>query len=169
MNDSARSFEAITTNDLHRLAALGQAQLQRFIAHAPLQRQRFAELHIATVLCQGAGLHYLDGRNGVKDFDLCHFFCDDGGAPFPARTLWNADFGASRFGHHPADIGYTGRRVDIQGRSIPHAGTDSVDSIRHYVRGGKKGSTPWYFAQKGMVVVHPPILNGTIVWPVPRA
>ncbi len=36
--------------------------------------QLYRDRVIAVTLCQGAALHYLNGRNGVKDFDLWTFF-----------------------------------------------------------------------------------------------
>ena len=36
-------------------------------------------------LCQGAALHYLDGTNGVKDFDVWSFYAERGDGPFPYR------------------------------------------------------------------------------------
>ena len=36
-------------------------------------------------LCQGAALHYVNGRNGVKDFDVWSFYAQYNDWPFPAR------------------------------------------------------------------------------------
>ena len=168
--DTQRSLQPIDDNDLQRLATLGLAQLQAYIAREPVQRGRFADLHIATVLCQGAGLHYLDGTTGVKDFDLCHFFRADGGLSFPHRTIWTADFSPSKFGRDPNETAhYTGRRIDIQGRSITVPDDDALTAIRTYLGNGVPNTTPWHFAQKGMVAIHPPALRGAVVWPAPHA
>jgi len=71
-------------------------------------------------LCQGAALHYVDGRNGVKDFDVWSFYAQHDDWPFPARWRGTRDFGPSKFGRYPGDPpGYAGRRVDLLGRSLP--------------------------------------------------
>ena len=166
--DPHRSYEPIDDTDLQRLAALALTQLQVYMARDPAHRARFTDLHIATVLCQGAGQHYVNGAKGVKDFDLCHFFRADSGPAFPHRVIWNLDFGPSKFGRDPSEsVRYTGRRLDIQGRSIAVTG-DVVASIQNYLRHGKSETTPWYFAKAGMVALHPATLRGTVIWPASR-
>lgn len=51
----------------------------------------------------GSGPHYLDGKNGVKDFDVWSFYAALGDGPFPYRWRGTADFGPSRFGRYPGD------------------------------------------------------------------
>jgi hypothetical protein len=87
------------------------------------------------VLCQGAALHYLDGRNGVKDFDVWSFYAARSDGPFPYRWHGTADFGPSRFGRHPDDPpSYRGRRVDLLGRSLPvPPGADPVAALVDYL------------------------------------
>src|SRR5438067_4533869 len=77
---------------------------------------------LAVALCQGAALHYLDGRNGVKDLDVWTFFA---AVPdrYPDRALYRrnkaCDFGPSKFGRHPDLLEYTGRKVDLLSDSMP--------------------------------------------------
>ena len=64
----------------------------------------------------GAALHYLDGTNGVKDFDVWSFYAERGDGPFPYRWRGTADYGPSKFGRYPDDPpSFTGRRVDCSG------------------------------------------------------
>jgi len=37
------------------------------------------------VLCQGAALHYVNGKNGVKDFGVWSFYAQHDDWPFPPR------------------------------------------------------------------------------------
>lgn len=71
-------------------------------------------------MCQGAGLHYVDYKTGVKDFDVWSVYAEHPGGPFPARWRGTADFGVSKFGCYSGDPDrYRGRRVDIMGRHSP--------------------------------------------------
>lgn len=66
---SERSYERITERDLARLAQIAREDRAGRLARRP--RWRVYEKRIICVaLCQGAALHYLDGANGVKDFDV---------------------------------------------------------------------------------------------------
>ena len=79
----------------------------------------------------------VDGRHGVKDLDVWAFFRAYPGRPFPYRTVWNRDFGPSHFGKHPNNAGYTGRRVDLIGRSIEATASESpVEGLHQWLAGG---------------------------------
>ena len=70
MTHEERSLARITDIDLLRLAALAaQAEAALFARH-PHGAGRYAGRLLCRALCQGAALHFLDGRNGVKDFDF---------------------------------------------------------------------------------------------------
>src|ERR1700727_1064079 len=66
-------------------------------------RRRASGGRLCRALYQGAALHYLDGKNGVKDFDVWSFYAALGDGPFPYRWRGTADFGPSRFGRYPGD------------------------------------------------------------------
>jgi hypothetical protein len=87
-------------------------------------------------------LHYLNERNGVKDFDVWSFYAQYDDWPFPARWRATRDFGPSKFGRYPGDPGrYSGRRVDLRGRSLLAApGDDPADAIRRYVAARRTAS-----------------------------
>jgi len=80
-------------------------------------------------------LHYVNEKNGVKDFDVWSFYAQYDDRPFPARWRGTRDFGLSKFGRYPGDLPrYSGRRVDLLGRSLPVApGADPADAIRRYL------------------------------------
>jgi hypothetical protein len=113
MAESGRSFAPIERDDLLRLATLAAEVEAGLFARTPHRAGRYAGRLLCRALCQGAALHYLDGKNGVKDFDVWSFCSvrDDG--PFPVRWRKAADFSPSKFGRYPNDPPrYTGRHVD---------------------------------------------------------
>lgn len=122
---------------------------------------------LCVALCQGAALHYLDGRNGVKDFDVWTFYAAHPDGPFPSRRVARADFGPSKFGRLPNDLRpYAGRRVDLIGRSLPVGpDADPVQALRHYLSTSRTGSAR-ALARKAVILVDPAHLRGVIAWPV---
>ena len=113
-----RSLARIDGNDLLRLAELAADVEAGLFARHPRGAGRYGRL-VCRALCQGAALHYLDGTNGVKDFDVWSFYAERGDGPFPYRWRGTADYGPSKFGRYPDDPpSFTGRRVDLLGRSL---------------------------------------------------
>jgi hypothetical protein len=154
-------------------------------------RPEYRSRRLIVTLAQGAALHYLNGRNGVKDLDVWTFYAAVPGARFPAdRRETHADFGASELGRQAYDLttarneqqrrrfrvwqAYLGRRVDFMMRALPlppnTSADDTVDAIRAWLatgashRGSKK-PTPWHLAQKAMVAVWPDDQLGRTIWP----
>ncbi len=58
-----RSYKRIEDADLERLGRLAQADRQEFFARNPRWRH-YADRIVCVALCQGAALHFLDGKNG---------------------------------------------------------------------------------------------------------
>jgi len=101
--EAERSFESIRREDLARLAEIAREALEDFIRRHP-RRAAYRERLVAIALCQGAACHYLDGRTGVKDFDVWLFFAEIPGQRFPYR--WHSRYdggkaGAGSGGGHP--------------------------------------------------------------------
>jgi hypothetical protein len=117
-------------------------------------------------LCQGAARHFIDGRNGVKDFDVYTFYAEHPIGPFPARWRTQADFGPSRLGRHPADPdSFRGRRVDLIGRSLDVSpAADPVEAVRRYLTAART-ETARHLARKAVVLIDPEPLRGRVVWP----
>ena len=162
---SERSRELLTEDDLRRLRAIASADREQMFsrsAHWAPYRDRM----LAVALCQGGALHYLDGRNGVKDLDVWTFFA---ALPdrYPDRALYRRnkayDFGPSRLGRHPDLPEYTGRKVDLLSDAIEvEPGTDPVEAIRRWLRTERRGN-PANLAKKAVVLIEPVL--GRIVWP----
>jgi hypothetical protein len=163
--DVERSLEPITHEDLRRLAEIARADREQMF-----QRSRYWAPYrsrvLAVALCQGAALHYIDGRNGVKDFDVWTFFAALGNR-YPDRALYRRnksfDYGPSKFGRHPDLPRFTGRKVDLLSDSIrASSGSDPVKAIRSWLRIESRGN-PHHLAQKAIVLIEPEL--GRLVWP----
>lgn len=159
-----RSFLPITRRDLARLAALAAIDRRDLFARKPDTGRLYADRLFAVALCQGAALHYVDGRNGVKDFDVWSFYDQHPQREFPPRRRATVDFGDPKFGTTDDRPQFVGRRVDLIGRSIRDADrTNPVETLRRYLRAGITGSAR-FLAQKAVVLLEPAPLRGTIVW-----
>jgi hypothetical protein len=96
--DAERSYALIEEGDLERLAAFARQDRESFFSRCP-KYQPYAERVICVALCQGAALHYLDHKNGVKDIDVWTFYAQHPGVQFPwRRPVARRDFGPSKFG-----------------------------------------------------------------------
>jgi hypothetical protein len=117
-------------------------------------------------LCQGAALHFVNGENGVKDFDVWTFYAAHPDHPaFPWRRRVARDFGDPRFGRTPNTAGFVGRRVDLLGRSIEVGEEgDPAAALAAYLSEGRTASAR-ALARKAAVMLEPPNRRGAVVWP----
>ncbi|HEY6309745.1 MAG TPA: hypothetical protein VIY52_02910 [Streptosporangiaceae bacterium] len=168
--DSDRSLARIERADLLRLAALAADAEADLFRRNPQGSGRYAGRLLCRALCQGAALHYVNKRNGVKDFDVWSFYAQYDDWPFPARWRGTRDFGPSKFGRYPADLPrYSGRRVDLLGRSLPaEPGADPADILLRYLAARRTDSAK-ALAAKAVLLIHPENRVGEIVWPVSHA
>ena len=163
MAETGRSLERIGQSDLLRLAALAAEAEAGLFARHPLGAGRYAGRLLCRALCQGAALHYLNGRIGVKDVWSFYAALDDG--PFPYRWRGTADFGRSRFGRYPGDPpSYTGRRVDFLGRSLrAMPGAEPADVLHDYLSAARTESAK-KLAAKAVILIHPERHLGECIW-----
>ncbi|MDQ4128106.1 MAG: hypothetical protein M3151_09205 [Actinomycetota bacterium] len=159
-----RNYERITREDLGHLAEIARLDRKDLFARKPRYRV-LEEGLVCVALCQGAALHFVDGENGVKDFDLWTFYAARPGHPiFPWRRRVSREFGDARFGRPPEKPAFVGRRVDLLGRSIEvGAQTDPTVILRGYLSEGRTGSAR-ALAQKAAVLLEPSERLGTVVW-----
>src|SRR5579862_2683034 len=155
--DSDRSLERIEITDLLRLAALAADAEAELFRRNPQGSGRYAGCLLGRALCQGAALHYVNGSNGVKDFDVWSFYAQYDDWPFPPRWRGTRDFGPSKFGRYSGDPPrYAGRRVDLLGRSLPAApATDPAFAIQRYLA-GRRTTSAKALAAKAVVLIDPP-------------
>jgi hypothetical protein len=185
---SQRSRARLTDEHLRRLAALAEEDLAFFTR--PGGRPEYESRRLAVALAQGAALHYLDGRTGVKDLDVWTFYAAIPGRRFPAdKRVRRADFGRSSLGRQTYDIhaarsdrqravlqrwyAYTGRRVDFCIRALPVQADAPIDSVISVLqdwltRGAQSNAarkpSAWYLAKKALVLLQPDSHRGYVVW-----
>jgi hypothetical protein len=166
MTDEGRSLSRIGRDDLLRLAALAAEAEAGLFARRPRGAGRYAGRLLCRALCQGAALHYLDGANGVKDFDVWSFYAALSDGPFPYRWHGTADFGPSSFGRWPGDLPrYAGRRVDFLGRSLDAPlGADPAAVLRGYLSTPRTASAK-ALAAKAAILIAPERSVGERIWP----
>ena len=161
-----RSLATIELADLRRLAELAADAEAELFERNPQGSGRYADRLLGRALCQGAAVHYVDGRNGVKDFDVWSFYAELAGWPFPPRWRGTRDFGPSKFRRYPGDPArYSGRRVDCLGRSLPAAlGADPAEAVRRYLA-RRRTESARQLAAKAVILIDPPERAGEVVWP----
>jgi hypothetical protein len=58
-----------------KLAGIAEGDREIFFRY-PKKSSRYENRFRCSALCQGAALHYLDRKTGVKDFDIFMFFAE---------------------------------------------------------------------------------------------
>ncbi len=160
-----RSILPITEDDLRCLGQLAAEDRKSLFRRKPETGSLYSSRLFAVALCQGGALHYLDGKNGIKDLDVWSFYTEDATRMFPPRRIAKVDFGDPKFGVSPDKPEFIGRRVDLIGRSIPGADpTEPVKSLQQYLS-SRKTATARLLAMKAVILIEPSRLLGTIVWP----
>jgi hypothetical protein len=164
-----RSLERIEIADLLRLAALAADAEAELVRRNPQGSGRYAGRPLGRALCQGAALHYVNGNNGIKDFDVWSLYAQYDDWPIPPRWRGTRDFGPSKFGRYPGDPPrYSGRRVDLLGRSLPvRPGADPADVLQRYLAARRTDSAK-ALAAKAVVLIDPENRAGEIVWPAAK-
>ena len=151
-----RATQKITSADLQRLSDIARDDRQSFFARHP-RYAAYTKRVACVALCQGAALHFIDGRNGINDFDVWTFYYELP-VPFPPRRHGRAEYGPSHF------TNWSGR-VDLLGRSLPYPPkTDPAKMLRDYLS-SKPTRSAYYLVQKAVVLIDPPSRRGEIVWP----
>ena len=164
MAEQNRSYKRITLDDLRRLAEIANADREDFFGRRPRYRP-LREYVLAVALCQGAGLHYVSETNGIKDLDVWTFYAHHPTITYPARRpITPRDFGDPKFGRTDDSPHFVGRRVDCLGRSLPvPKGADPIAALQKYLSKATT-DTASALARKGVVLIEPDHLLGTVVW-----
>lgn len=154
---AGRALQPLTREHLTRLvdiAARDRDALFRRKPHLQVYRDRI----LSVALCQGGALHYLDGKNGVKDLDVWTLYAAHPDCGYPHRRTGEADFGPSEL------EGWSGR-VDILGRSLPvPVGGDPAPIWQKYLR-ERRTTTAYFLSLKAVVLLEPADRRGEVVWP----
>ena len=152
-----RSFDRITLADLRYLRDVAITDTADFVARHP-KHATLIDRRIGIALCQGAALHFAEGENGVKDFDVWSFFERDDTAPdFPPRRPRHVPFERPGF---DASM----RKIDLLGRTLKKGDRHApVEAIRAYLTEGQTASAR-FLAKKAIVMLEPSDLLGEVVW-----
>jgi hypothetical protein len=162
----SRSYEPLTKADLKRLAQIAANDRADLFKRKSETGRLYSDRLFAVVLCQGGALHYLNGKNGIKELDVWSFFKPNSNRQFPYRRRAQLDFGDPKFGQSEDAPHFVGRRVDHIGRAIPDTDySDPVAVLRRYLRTGATESAR-RLAEKAVILIEPAHLLGTVVWPV---
>ncbi len=182
MAGTARSRAPLTKQHLAKLSQLAEQDREKFFIAQPAYRGRL----IATVLAQGAALHYLDRKTGVKDLDVWSFFAlpKDHTRFVADRRHMHVDFGPSDLGRQHYDLTtakndrersqwalwqqtHEGRRVDLMMRGLPCGlDVDPAAAIRAWLDRGvrKSEGSWWHLRQKAVIMIDPASRRGEVVW-----
>jgi len=160
-----RSYLRIEDADLQRLAQVAMEDREDLFSRNASLAGLYRGKVICVTLCQGAAQHYVDGKSGVKDFDVWTFYRAHADRKFPPRRNVPRDFGDPKFGKSPDRLDFVGRRVDCIGRSIAcKQGQDPFDAVREWLRLSPNPS-PRMLKRKAAVVLEPSSQRGRIIWP----
>ncbi|MEM3159519.1 MAG: hypothetical protein QXJ74_01920 [Nitrososphaera sp.] len=112
----------------------------------------FKDKLVGICLCQGAATHYLNPEWGINDFDIWHFYLEDGSKRFPYR------------GHKKDRKVYKERHVDFLKTGIPleifqAMGRDKGSTIMAFLL--KKKSV---LLEQPIVGLYPESLFGKVFW-----
>lgn len=170
-----RSFRVITAKDLKELQELSLKERERFFERNPRYKIPYYHSLIAIALCQGAALHYIDRRTGVKDFDIWYFYIENDCVRYPYRALKEVDSRLDKFGIHPGDVKkrYKGRRVGLMGRAIKNDIVERnmrepIRCIRDYLK-EVRTKTARELAKKAVIGLWPETILGEKIWPVTQS
>jgi len=177
-----RSVKRIGKVHLKALGKIARDDISSLLSKSDRFRRAYRGRLFAITLCQGAATHYLDGTNGVKDFDVWSWWAERDpalsrytGYKFPYRRFRSVD--SARYDRcfegfgvraNDADDGYEGRRVDLLMREIPDSLgatgiSDPVLALQEYLTKGKTDSARLLSA-KPLIGIWPESILGIHIW-----
>jgi hypothetical protein len=163
-----RSYKRITPSDLKHFALIAKLDREEFFNRYPRWSALYSNRLLCVALCQGAAQHFVDGENGVKDFDVWSFFREKPGhPPLPYRRVGHRVFGQPGLPASTVKSDFNGRRVDLLFRSIPYTfDRDPEASLHQYLTQGRT-KTARCLAGQAVVIIEPPNFRGRVVWQAP--
>ena len=162
-SNDGRSYAPLTTNHLKRLARFVSKEHQ---AWSDARHDLKGQL-VAGCLAQGAAQHFLDGRTGVKDFDLWLFYdrshLAKGIREHGVRST--GDFGPSVFDRYPDDPEtFVGRRIDFMCRRLPtNVPREPPDAaVMAWLQSDNQ--SPMWLRKKPVIMLWPTTYHGVVIW-----
>ena len=138
--------------------------MDEFFERNPIYKKPYHGKEKLVALCQGAALHYINKRNGVKDFDIWFFYPQKGDVQLPYRRTGMKDFGKSKYGKNPKVPWLKGRNVDVLMRSAEYFNRGNpISCVTGYLTKCKT-KTARLLAMKAVIGLYPPNIFGKILW-----
>lgn len=159
-----RSKQKITKRDLRKLLKLARADIDDFFDRKLSYKKPYHGKEKLVTLCQGAALHYIDNKNGVKDFDVWFFYPQKGDVVLPYRRTGLVDFGKSKFGKHPGNPLFEGRGVDVLMRSTKFFNRGTPEACIAGYLSSRESPSAKFLAQKAVVGLYPESVFGKVLW-----
>lgn len=154
-----RIYEILNITDLRELRDLAVEERALFFERNP-HLIKYREKLIAVCLCQGAALHYVNQKNGVKDFDIWYFYKDLAALRYPYRALRHTFINLPKFGTKPVDL--LGRTIDSSIVKVA-LGEPSV-CIQEYLQ-ARRTTTARKLSEKAVIGLYPDHILGKTIWP----
>jgi hypothetical protein len=163
VGSEGRSYRSIELEDLRRLAQIARQDQAGFFKQYPVWARLYSDRQICIALCQGAALHFLDGRTGINDFDVYTFYRKHPSKDWYSKRIKSYDFGDPMFGQSLDQPNFIGRRVDCLARSIDAEEIeDAAIAVQRYLKDGKT-KTAKLLAAKAVILLEPKC--GKVIWP----
>ena len=116
---------------------------------------------VAIALCQGAAMHYQNGKTGYTDFDVFLFY--DKNKPLSARGRHPASRRARKWCYTNPKYPRGNIQVDVLVRRIEANGKNPTEIIRHFLH-TEPTDTAHHLAKAAVVLLHPPKQLGKVIW-----
>ncbi|WP_135611116.1 hypothetical protein [Methanococcoides sp. AM1] len=175
MDKENRSYLKIKREHLQKLRHITVKDQDSFFSRYP-KYNLFREKIYCILLVQGAALHYVNGINGIKDFDVLVLYKENGNKYdedgkliriYPKRVC-SYDCEMAEFGRYPNDDidKYPNRRVDVLMREIGNDLTDNSDLItainKYFENGTTQSIKEW--RKKAVVGIWPDEIQSKVMW-----
>ncbi len=151
---SPRTYPKLTCDDLKNIRDFVlSVELPRFLSMKEEKYSVYRDKLIAIALCQGAALHFIDKKNGVKDIDVWFFFEEDEKVKIPHRNnmLKSYCIECPNFGVKRIDC----LKKMISLTIIGMAGSkDPLQVLRTYLKHAGT-QTAYFLSQKPCIILYP--------------
>lgn len=156
-----RVYLPVRKRHLRFLVQVTKIELEAFFRRNPRQVSRYRNRFLAAALCQGAALHYLNRKNGVKDFDIHLFYVQHPKHKQMSRAVKPLIMEVPDFGI---------REIDFIRTVVPERfaqGADhSVSGVLQRFLQRRPTSNARFLTEKAVIGLIPEHLFARVVWPI---
>lgn len=155
-----RIYDKIYKKDLRALRDLALKEHNEFFIRNPHLKKPYSNSLIGICLCQGAAWHYLDPENGIKDFDIWHFYKERKKAAFPYRAKK-----VNKIGYKNKWIDYLKRAIS---KSVYKEFPSAPDKIILQYLLQKNTKTKKFLLKKPVIGLYPESIFSKVIWKCER-